>query len=120
MVMYYMTSTPKINEGLLMIFIRAIRIYKRDGIDVDALVMDVGSDLQRGQPCVVGDEAVHGDVLTVHVAVDPVTYLYRHHRRVEVMIELEGGRREEGGEEGGREGGRERREEGGREYQSQL
>ena len=42
MVMYHMTSTPKINEGLLMIFIRAIRIYKRDGIDVDALVMDVG------------------------------------------------------------------------------
>ena len=83
------------------------------------LVMDVGSDLKWWQPSVVGNEAVHRDVLAVHVAVDPVTYLYRHHRRVEVMIELEGRggeERQEGGGGGREGGGREgRRREGGKE-----
>ena len=83
---------------------------------VDSLVMDVGSDLQWWQPSVVGDEAVHRDILTVHMAVDPVTNLYRHHRRVEVMVELEeGGREGGGGGRRGKEGGRRGREGGGRE-----
>ena len=37
----------------------------------------------------VGDEEVHGDVLAVHVLVDPLSDLPGHHVRVQVVVELE-------------------------------
>ena len=61
----------------------------------------------------MGDEKVHGYVLTVHEGVHHVSYLLRLPVGVEVGVVLQ--RERKSGREGGREGGRERdgwREEG--------
>ena len=75
--------------------------------------------LERGFPSDVGDEEVHGYVLTVHVLVHHLPHLRRLPIGVQIGIELEVGRERERGREGGREGERGGGRGGGREREGE-